>query len=50
MGVSTSYIAKSLARGYGVPNYKKLGTASNSKVVFNIFNIADFLSNSTKTL
>ncbi|QOY55330.1 hypothetical protein HUE87_03580 [Candidatus Sulfurimonas marisnigri] len=48
LGVSISYIDKSLARGYGVPNYKKLGTASNSKVIFNINDIAHYLSDTTK--
>ncbi|MGB5964849.1 MAG: hypothetical protein WBG65_04880 [Sulfurimonadaceae bacterium] len=48
MNVSLSYIDKSLARGFGVPNYKKLGNASNSKVVFNINDVAEYLSDTTK--
>jgi len=48
MSVSISYIDKSLARGYGVPNYIKLGSASNGKVVFNIVDVANYLSCTTK--
>ena len=50
MDVSLSYIAKSISRGYGIPNYKKIGNKQNSKVIFNIFDIAEFLSDTTKTL
>lgn len=50
MGVSISYIDKSLARGYGIPNYKKLGHLSNSKILFPINDVAEFLSATTKTL
>jgi len=50
MNVSLSYIDKSIARGYGTPHYKKLGVSSNSKVVFNIVDIANYFSNTTKML
>jgi len=50
MDVSISYIAKSIARGYGVPNYKRLGHKQNSKVIFNINDVAEFLADTTQTL
>jgi len=50
MNVSLSYIAKSIARGYGVPAYKRLGNKQNSKVIFNINDVAEFLADTTKTI
>lgn len=50
MDVSLSYIAKSIERGYGIPRYKKLGHKQNSKVIFNINDVAEFLNDTTKTL
>jgi len=49
MGISYSTIDGYISRGYGIPNYKKLGTAKNAKVVFNIIDVADFLSQTIKT-
>ena len=50
MDVSLSYISKSIARGYGIPNYKRLGHKQNSKVIFNINDVAEFLADTTKTI
>jgi hypothetical protein len=50
MDVSLSYIAKCIMKGYGIPNYKKLGHKQNSKVIFNIQDVAEFLNDTTKTL
>ena len=50
MGVSYSTIDKYIARGYGTPNYKKLGNAKNSKVIFNIIDVASFLADTIETL
>ena len=50
MDVSISYISKSLAKGYGIPNYKRLGNKKNSKVIFNINDVAEFLADTTQTL
>ena len=50
MNVSISYIAKSITRGYGIPNYKRLGPKQNSKVIFNIQDVAEFLNDTTKVL
>jgi len=48
MDVSLSYIDKSIARGFGIPNYKRLGNSKNSKIVFNINDVAEYLSDTTK--
>ncbi len=49
MGVSTSTIDLYMSKGIGIPNYKKLGTAKNSKVVFNIIDVAEYLTQTIKT-
>ena len=49
LGVGYSTIDGYIAKGYGIPNYKKLGTAKNAKVVFNIIDVAEFLSQTIKT-
>ena len=49
LGISYSTIDGYLSKGYGIPNYKKLGTAKNAKVVFNIIDVAEFLSDTIKT-
>lgn len=48
-GVSTSTIDLYISKGIGIPNYKKLGTAKNSKVIFNIIDVAEYLSQTIKT-
>ena len=47
--VSTSTIDLYISKGIGIPNYKKLGTAKNSKVIFNIIDVAEYLSQTIKT-
>ena len=49
LGISYSTIDGYLSKGYGIPNYKKLGTSKNAKVVFNIIDVAEFLSETIKT-
>ena len=49
IGVSLSTIDLYISKGVGIPNYKKLGTAKNAKVVFNIIDVAEFLSQTIKT-
>ena len=49
LGISYSTIDGYIAKGYGIPNYKKLGTAKNAKVVFNIIDVSEFLSQTIKT-
>ena len=48
LDVSQSYIDKAIMRGDGIPNYKKLGSSKNAKVVFNLLDIADYITNTTK--
>jgi len=48
LGISYSTIDGYIAKGYGIPNYKKLGKAKNAKVVFNIIDVAKFLSETIK--
>jgi hypothetical protein len=47
--VSTSTIDLYISKGVGIPNYKKLGTAKNAKVIFNIIDVAEYLSQTIKT-
>jgi predicted DNA-binding transcriptional regulator AlpA len=49
LGISYSTIDSYISKGYGIPNYKKLGTAKNAKVVFNIIDVSEFLSQTIKT-
>lgn len=49
LGISYSTIDGYIAKGIGIPNYKKLGTAKNAKVVFNIIDVSEFLSQTIKT-
>jgi hypothetical protein len=49
LGISYSGIDNMIAKCYGIPDYKKLGTAKNAKVVFNIIDVAQFLSQTIKT-
>ncbi len=46
--VSISTIDLYMSKSIGIPNYKKLGNAKNSKVVFNIIDVAEFLSQTIK--
>lgn len=49
LGISYSTIDGYIAKGYGIPNYKKLGNAKNAKVIFNIIDVSEFLSQTIKT-
>lgn len=50
LGIGNSTLNLYISKGIGLPNYKKLGTAKNAKVVFNLMDVADFLSRTTKTI
>ena len=50
LGVSISTIDKYKKDGIGLPNYKKLGNAKNAKIIFNIIDVANFLSQTIKTV
>lgn len=47
-GVAIATIDLYMSKGMGVPNYKKLGTAKNAKVVFSIIDVAEYLSQTVK--
>ena len=49
LGLSVSTIDLYMQKGLGIPNYKKLGTAKNAKVVFSIIDVAEYLSQTIKT-
>ncbi|WP_066402602.1 hypothetical protein [Aliarcobacter cryaerophilus] len=49
LGISNSTLDLYIAKGTGIPNYKKLGSAKNSKVIFNLLDVADFLTQTIKT-
>jgi predicted DNA-binding transcriptional regulator AlpA len=49
LGISYSTIDGYISKGLGIPNYKKLGTAKNAKVIFNIIDVSEFLSQTIKT-
>jgi len=44
LNISLSTLDLYIAKGMGLPKYKKLGTAKNAKVVFNIHDIAVYLN------
>jgi len=44
LNISPSTLDLYLSKGMGLPRYKKLGTAKNSRVVFNLYDIAVFLN------
>ena len=50
LGIGLSTLNKYLANGVGLPNFKKMGDSVNSRVLFNIHDIATFLSLTTKVL
>ncbi len=48
IGCSLSTIDNYIREGYGCPNYKKLGTAKNAKVLFSLIDIANYLAQTVK--
>ena len=49
LNISYSTIDNYIAKSYGICDYKKLGTAKNAKVIFNIIDVAEYLSQTIKT-
>jgi len=43
--VSVSSINNYIVKGEGIPEYTKVGTGKNGKVLFPVVNVADYLSN-----
>lgn len=48
LSVSLSAINNCIVKGYGIPEYIKLGHQSNARVVFPVACVAQFLSNTVK--
>ena len=48
LGVSVSSINSYICKGEGIPEYVKVGTGKNGKVLFPVVNVVDFLSNTIK--
>ena len=49
MGISYSTIDGYIAKGYGIPDYIKIGKAKNGKILFSLVKVAEFLSQTIKT-
>lgn len=49
LGISYSTIDSYISKGMGIPAYKKLGSSKNAKVIFNIIDVSEFLSQTIKT-
>lgn len=47
LGCSLSSIDNYIKQGTNLPNYKKLGTAKNAKVVFNLRDVSEFIAAQT---
>ena len=50
LGISLSTIDLYMSKGMGIPPYRKLGTAKNARVVFTIVDVADYLTQTIKTV
>ena len=50
LGISQSSFNVRISKREGIPNFKKLGTAKNAKVIFNLLDVAEFLSETKQEL
>ena len=48
LSMSLSSINQYISMGIGLPNYLKLGSGVNSRVVFPVINVVEYLSNTVK--
>lgn len=46
---SVSSVDNYIRHGYGIPNYKKMGNAKNSKVLFSLIDVANYLAKTIET-
>lgn len=46
-GCSTSAVDNYIAKGYGVPNYRKIGHQRNARVLFSLRDVAEYLAAQT---
>ncbi len=49
LGISPSTLDLYISRGMGIPEYRKLGEAKNSKVIWTLHSLAYFLTDTIKT-
>ena len=45
IGISVKTINNYITKGYGIPQYKKIGNTRNSRVLFPIIYVSEYLSN-----
>jgi lambda repressor-like predicted transcriptional regulator len=48
LNIAISTLNNYMAKGYGIPRYRKIGEAKNAKVVFPIIEVAKFLSDTVE--
>ena len=46
---SVSSVDNYIREGYGCPDYKKMGSAKNAKVLFSLIDVANYLAQTVKT-
>jgi len=44
LNIAPSTLDLYISKGMGIPKFKKLGTAKNARVIFNLYDIAVFLN------
>lgn len=44
---SVSKVDINIKNGYGLPNYKKMGTAKNAQVLFSLIDVANYFASQT---
>jgi len=47
IGCSVSAVDNYISKGYGVPDYKKLGHQKNAKVLFSLKDVAEYICSKT---
>jgi len=48
LGMGLSTVSKKMSEGLGIPNYKKIGTAKNARVIFPLADVAEFLADTVE--
>ena len=48
LGMGLSTVSKMMADGIGLPNYRKIGEAKNSRVIFPLTDVAEFIADTIK--
>ena len=44
---SIATVDKYIKKGYGIPNYKKMGPAKNARVLFSLIDVANYFASQT---